>query len=308
MSPESRPQARRSPRLVPHRFRPGVEYLERRDCPAVPTITNFAGQFVSDKTVVLTGNITDSGEKSVVLSISGAGSASAKVALDTYGNGAFKLTLAAVNNSGTFFAQAVDSQSDVSAPVQVTADSGPTLTLSCNQQGGHQVRVTGTLGGPTPGGVTISFSGVIGGSTTTTSSGYFSYTATASALGTITASATVGGASTTAQTTLTNVAPVISGFMSGSTGNTWTFQGSVTDEWAMGLTVRVTVPGSASPLQAVVGSDDCFSVSTILTGTAYGTATAQTTDWWGASSNVAYCSSPYSAPGSASGSAPAGSV
>jgi hypothetical protein len=288
MSIKSRPPARTSRRQVPHRLRPEVERLEQRDCPAGPTITNFAGQIVSDGTVVLTGNITDSGQNAVALSISGAGSASAKVGLDSYGDGEFRLTLDPVDTSGTFFAQAVDSASDVSPQVQTTAGNGPTLTLGCNQQGGHQVRVTGTLGGAAPGGVTINFSGVISGSTTTTSSGYFSYTATASALGGITATAAVGGYSATAQTALTNQAPVITSFLNGTSGNSWTFQGSVLDEWAMGLTVSVTAPGLSSPLQAVVGSDDCFSVSATLSGPAYGSATAQTIDWWGAASNVAY--------------------
>src|SRR5437868_3253977 len=77
MSPKSRLASRRFSHQDAPRIRPEVEFLERRDCPAAPTITNFAGQILSDNSVVLTGNVTDAGEKSVVLSISGAGSSSA---------------------------------------------------------------------------------------------------------------------------------------------------------------------------------------------------------------------------------------
>jgi hypothetical protein len=272
--------------------RPRLERLELRDCPSAvngPEITNFAVRRLSASSVELTGNITDTGQNGLIVFFSGAGSATTKVSLDAYDNGQFDTVLYSVLNLGTFFAEATDSAGNTSAEVTAFANNGPTLTLSCNQMPNRQVRVYGTVRDVDPANATITFSGIISGTTTSNSSGDYVFTASASALGTISATATNTNnvASNTAQTTLNNTAPIISNFTATAAGITWTMAGQVADEWAMGLTVRVGFPGLTSPLQATVGGDDWFSVSTTVTGSPFGTATAQTTDWWGAVSNQA---------------------
>jgi hypothetical protein len=240
--------------------------------------------------VVLTGNITDNYQNAVTLSISGGGSTVTRVPLDINNNGQFSLTLSDVVSLGNFYAQAIDTQKNSSLQVHTVPTSGPTLTLACNQQANRQVRVYGTVSDANPANETVNFSGVISGSTTTDANGNYVFVATASALGTITATATNSGniTSNPAQTTLTNVPPAINNFTATFNGGTsWTFSGQVADEWAMGLTVSVTAPGLQNPVTTTVGLDDMFSVTVNLPGQPYGTATAQTTDWWGATSNLA---------------------
>jgi hypothetical protein len=273
---------------------PGVELLEQRDCPAVATsplhLTNFAGRILSPSSVVLTGNITDSYQNPVTLSISGGGSATMRVPLDVNNNGQFSVTLTNVVSLGNFYAQALDTQNNTSPQVQTVPGNGPTLTLACNQMANRQVRVYGTVSDVNPANETVNFSGVISGSTTTDANGNYVFVATASTLGNITATATNASniTSNTAQTTLSNVAPIIENFTATFNGGTsWTFSGQVLDEWAMGLTVTVTSPGLQTPVTTTVGLDDMFSVTVNLAGQPYGTATAQTTDWWGATSNLA---------------------
>jgi hypothetical protein len=270
-----------------------LESLEQRDCPSFPSsgpqISNFAGRILSSNSVELTGNVSDATKNNVTVVFSGGGSGSTLVALNANDTGAFDVVLSNVVNIGTFFSEAADQSNQVSQQVSVIAGNGPTLTLACNQQANRQVRVFGTVRDVIPANETVTFSGVISGSTTTDANGNFAFAAPASALGNISATATNSNnvTSSSAQTQLTNAAPGISNFWASVTGTTWTMTGQVTDEWAMGLTVNVSFPGLTAPLQATVGADDCFSVSTITSGSPSGMASAQTTDWWGVPSNLA---------------------
>jgi hypothetical protein len=152
-----------------------------------------------------------------------------------------------------------------------------------------QVTVRGFVNNtPSPGGLTVQLSGAVSGSTTTNDSGQFSATLTATALDKIFA-ATADGLSNTAQVMLWDPTPQISNFtvtsyshgmymfsgtVSGNTqGETVTFGGMVVS--TDGQVVTVNSNGSFSFVIQLSGADDTGSV------------TAQATDWWGQTSNLA---------------------
>jgi hypothetical protein len=285
-----RPISRRAADAGKRSARPLVESLEQRDCPAAPTVTNFAARITAANAIVLTGNAHDDHQNTVILEISGGGSIGNQVALDVNNNGQFSITLTSVNTSATFFAEITDDQNVTSPQVQTVPSGTPTLTLACNQQDSQKVHVYGTVNDVNSANLTVSFSGIFSGNTTTDANGNYSFVASASALGNISATTTNRNnvTSNTAQATLTNVAPVIDNFMSSNVGTSWTFTGQVIDEWAMGLTVTLTTPGLQNPFTTTVGLDDTFSVTVTIPGFPVGRATAQTTDWWGVTSGLVY--------------------
>jgi hypothetical protein len=139
--------------------------------------------------------------------------------------------------------------------------------------------------------VTVRFSGVVTGQTTPDGSGNFATVLTASALGEVDAAGlnsqlqTVG----TASGQLTNTPPVIRDFYGvQQPDGSYLFTGTVTDEYAPGLTITFggNIPGMQN--QTVqVASDGTFSFDVQLPANAHGTVSAITTDWWGAPSNQA---------------------
>lgn len=168
----------------------------------------------------------------------------------------------------------------------------PALTLTYNISYGaqHALTITGHVGGmnSSTGGVT--FSGVVAGNAVINANGDFTYQGQATALGAVHAIArdTTGDQSPIVDANVTSAAPSVSNFAAQQgAGNCWTFTGRVTDESAAGLTVRFSGLPSLQGRMAQVQADGTFSITVQLAPGETGTATAQTTDWWGLTSNVA---------------------
>lgn len=178
-----------------------------------------------------------------------------------------------------------------------TNDSGPAISLSISYNQKKSVTLTGHVTDPvsSPAGLTVQFSGKVVGTAVTDANGNFSLTADASALGAINAVVTdaLGNVSDTATVNVTSNAPKISNFgcVEGYL-HIFTFTGTVTDESAPGLTVNFGgSPVSLQGKSVAVKADGTFEFTVQLNGTTSdnGTATAQTTDWWGLTSNLATC-------------------
>jgi hypothetical protein len=162
-------------------------------------------------------------------------------------------------------------------------------SFSVSQAGRHDVLLEGSVSDDGPvSGLAVGFTGVVVGSTSTDADGNFSVVLTASALGTITATATDEGglSSDPSNADLTNLPPTISVTARQVAGGCWIIEGSVSDEWAYGLTVTLS---SSHPLldgvSVEVGSNGGFEFS-ILDPTANlsgATVAASVTDWWGES-------------------------
>jgi hypothetical protein len=280
----ARKRSRRANTARANRVRLSVEGLESRWCPAGPVIGSFSAAAVPGQgnAVVLTGTVSDPGASSLSLTLQGGVSLTTAVS-----NGSFSVQTQA-SALGTIVAQATDnlslSSSQVSTQLAVPA---PTLSFTVSQDGQHNVTVSGQVTAQSPGGLTVTLSGVVTGTATTTSTGSFSWTGTATSLGQVNGAVTdLWGQTGNGTGQLTNTAPSITGFEATYSAGSWTFSGHVNDEYAAGLTVTVySVPGVAN-LSITVGPDDSFSETIVLSPGADGMVTANVTDWWGATSQT----------------------
>ena len=160
---------------------------------------------------------------------------------------------------------------------------------------GTQVTLSGQMTESGSGPVTLTFSGVITGTVTLNGSGPFTVSKNATALGQVSAVAqdSQGENSATAQAQVSCPPPSITGFTAANNyGNVWTFSGTVSDlENPAGLVVQL---GGLTGLTATAtcNSNGQFTVTVTLPYGTTGTATANTTDWWGQSATTAdyYCS------------------
>jgi hypothetical protein len=172
-------------------------------------------------------------------------------------------------------------------------DSSPTLILGVTYNGQNNVTLTGKVADPgaSVAGLTVTITGKVSGSATTDSSGNFSLTASANGLGVVSAvTSNVNGYSNTATVTLSVPPPTISGLTYvESAGQVFTFSGSVGAQTAAGLTVTFGGIPSLAGQTATVAANATFQLIVQLKsdGSDNGTATAQTTDWWGQASNSA---------------------
>jgi hypothetical protein len=172
-------------------------------------------------------------------------------------------------------------------------DSSPILTLSVTYNAKTSVTLSGKVTDDlaSVAGLTVTFSGEAGGSATTDSNGNFSYTTNASGLGVVSAvTSNADGASNTATVTLSVPAPVISNFSAvQQSGYQFVFSGIVGAQTAAGLTITFGGLASLSGQTATVASNGSFQLVVRLRsdGSDNGSATAQTTDWWGQASNIA---------------------
>src|SRR5262249_51294077 len=118
---------------------------------------------------------------------------------------------------------------------------GPVITsFTVHMLTRKSVELDGTVADPHPGSGTVTVGGVMTGAVSTNRDGSFSFTADASSLGTVTAVATDDRSLTSnpAGGQVVSNPPQIDSFYGGvQSGNTWTFQGHVTDESPAGLTV-----------------------------------------------------------------------
>jgi hypothetical protein len=173
-------------------------------------------------------------------------------------------------------------------------DSSPTLTLGVTYNSRNNVSLTGKVtdpGGASVAGLTVTITGKVSGAATTDSNGNFSLTASASGLGVVSAvTSNTDGSSNTATVTLSVPAPTIMNFAAvQQTGYEFMFSGCVGAQTAAGLTVTFGGIPSLAGQTATVAANGIFQFIVQLqsNGSDNGTATAQTTDWWGQASNVA---------------------
>jgi len=170
--------------------------------------------------------------------------------------------------------------------------TAPFISYTHSPAGLHNFLITGHVYDDQPGGLTVQFSGAYSGLTVTGRLGDFCMVIQPKQLGSLFAHVTDGeGLSSEAvQDVLTSAAPTISNFTATHLlGNCWTFSGVVTDELPGGLVVQLGGLPSLEGVATTVGSDGTFSVTVELQQGEEGTATAQTTDWWGQDSNEALC-------------------
>ncbi len=262
-------------------FKPSIESLESRYCPTLHV--TLAAQVLPAHEVQLSGAVTGGNVAGVSLSFSGA--VTGNVTTDSTGNFSYttsQATLGSVSVTGTGTDMA-------SANIAVAAPSFSSLSISYGTQ--RTVTVSGTLVSIDASSRTVSLSGAASASGVTNSSGFFSVTTTATALGMISVSATDlwGQASAPASVMATSTAPVIQNF-SGTSGanNIWTFTGNVVDESAPGLTITFGGIGALVGRTTTVQSNGTFFFTIQLPEGASGAASALTTDWWGQNSQTEF--------------------
>jgi hypothetical protein len=251
---------------------------------AAPSLT-LSIAYGSGRTVTLSGKVTDAAAGGLTVSFTGQVSGSATTNAD--GTYSFTAQAAAL---GTVQASTADAWGQASNTAQVTlASATPRITLSISYGSQRTVTLSGKVTAPSPGGLTVTFTGEVNGSVTTNADGTFSLTTQADGLGTIHASTTDawGQASNCSQVTVKSNKPVINDFQAveGSNG-TWTFSGQVTDESAPGLMVTLSGLPSLTGKTVTVDSTGCFDLTLQLQPGENGTATAQTIDWWGLTSDA----------------------
>jgi hypothetical protein len=259
-----------------------VERLEDRDCPSAPMLSNFTVTPTTGTTVQVSGQVADANPASVQITLGGvmSGSTTANA------QGTFTIT-AQASGLGTVTASGVDGQGLTSNTVegQVTSQNPVIQNLAVSYGAERTVTLTGQVSDETPGGRTVTFTGVVTGTVTTNANGTFSYTTTASGLGNVQA-ITIdpwGLTSAAAQLTLTRDAPVITSFqIVQQYGTTWVVSGHVQDASPSGL---VVVLGGLPCLQGVNAPVDGlgnFNIEVTIPVAQEGmTATADVTNWWG---------------------------
>jgi hypothetical protein len=287
LAPFRRPRHQSQHAARPRRVSLTLEALEDRYCPATPAapqITLTAQPLNSGRLVELAGTVTDSDPATVTITFSGVVSAS------TTANASGSFDCAAqASGLGTVSAVGADTLGLTSNTAQATITSAaPTLTLAIAYGAQRTITLSGQVTDAQAGACTVQFTGVATGSTTTNADGTYRLTVSASQLGTVQAVAQDpwGQKSAAAQLSVTSAAPSITNFQAiRGTLNVWTFQGQVTDESAQGLVVRFGGLPSLAGYTATVRSDGWFYLTVELPDGEQGTASAQTTDWWGLDSN-----------------------
>jgi hypothetical protein len=277
------------PRRLVARRRPSVrlalEPLEARDCPSTLAITSFTATTLAPHSVRLSGTVTDDNPASVVLTFGGAMAGS--TAADANGNFTYTGYAARL---GTIMVSAIDSQWHLFGSSTNITDVTPALTLSLAYSARNNVILSGQVTADGPGGLAVTFTGVVSGSTTTNSDGTFKVTLPASRVGQVQATVTDGWGqiSNAVGATVTSAPPSILNFQAELvSGTTWVFTGSVSDEYAAGLTVQFGGLPSLEGKSVAVGDDGTFSFTVILAPGEEGMATALCTDWFGLQSNLA---------------------
>ena len=287
--------SRRKPATVARqRGRLSLERLEPRECPAFigpgnplpPSITWFSAQVLPGHMARLSGVVSDSSPSGCSVTFSGA--ASGSTGCDGGGDFSYMTSSA---NLGKVFAVARDGAGLWSEPVRTFISvPPPVVSLSLTYGSETTVTLSGQVTDLDASSLAVTFTGVVSGSVAVNSDGTFSLTTTATGLGTVQASTTDlwGQGSNVAQVTVSASPPSITGFSATYIGNnTWTFSGTVTDQTPAGLSVQLGGVSGVAGQTATVAADGSFSVTVQLASGVSGTATAQTTDWWGLQSNVA---------------------
>jgi len=168
-------------------------------------------------------------------------------------------------------------------------EAAPTISLSVTYLTGRMVTLSGQVTADAPGGLTVNFTGKVVGSVVTNADGTFSGTFQATALGLDAATTTDahGLVSNTATVVLASNPPTITNFTGmANLSNIWVFSGTVNAPSPAGLVITFGGLPSLAGKTAVVQADGTFQLTVQLQPGESGTATAQTTDWWGQNSDV----------------------
>jgi hypothetical protein len=283
-------RSRRERPVAVRRFaRPRLEALEDRYCPSGngdPSIT-LAATVLPNHVAQLSGVVSNFPSLAGV-TVTFSGAAAGSTTTDLTGHYSWQTSTASL---GQVSAVGTDSHSNTSNTATATlAVAAPNITLTVTYGSQRNITLSGQVTGIDVANVTVTFTDEATGTTTTDANGNFSFSTTATARGKVSAKTTDlwGQNSNTAKVTLTSNAPTITQFTAiHDSGNVWTFEGLVTDESAAGLTVTLGGTPSLQGVEATVGSDGFFYCTVTLQPDEFGTATAQTTDWWGLNSNVA---------------------
>ena len=223
------------------------------------------------------------------MNVAFSGAATGQTTTDSAGNFLMQTQSASL---GTVSAVGTDTQGQTSsAASSLITDTAPNLTLSITCGPRRMVTLSGTLTDVDQGGLMVTFSGMVpaGSTTTTNSDGSFSLTVQATGLGSIQATTTDlwGLASNAAQVAVTDNPPIIFNFQAiQGPYNLWTFSGQVADQSPAGLVVNLWGVGTITAT-ATVQADGTFSVTLVIPPYFWGTMCAETTDWYGLSSNIA---------------------
>ena len=267
-------------------YRPRIDELEERCCPADCHITLNA-LVLPNHLVQLSGTV--SGGLIADLQVQFTGTVDGVTTTDTNGNFSYTTSNASL---GTVYATGLNNGQQSTDTAQATiAVAAPALSLSISYGAQHNVTLSGQLTDLDAGNQSISISGVAAGTPVTDSSGNFSLTTTASALGEVDATETDlwGQASNTAIVMVSSTAPVIQDFAAvNSIGNIWTFTGRVVDNHPEGLTIRFGGIAGLVGQTVTVRADGTFCFTCMLPAGTHGTASAITTGWWGLDSDPVY--------------------
>jgi hypothetical protein len=268
---------RKSSPVRPRRSPLLLEALESRYTPAAPTLTLNA-QALAYHLVQLSGMMSDSVPGGATVSFSGA--ASGTTATDPTGHFSYLTSNASL---GQVDAVALDRFGQLSNTATTNISvSAPAITLNYTYGTGGMITLFGTVTDIDAGWRTVTFSGALNTTVTTRSDGSFSLT-TQTGIGNIQATAMDlwGLTSAAAQVSINPTPPVITDF-TGVQGanNCWTFSGKVTAQEPAGMMVALDgLPDLHTVAQ--VKPDGTWSVTVQLAMGEKGTATANTTDWWG---------------------------
>jgi hypothetical protein len=165
----------------------------------------------------------------------------------------------------------------------------PAITLQVQYLQQNNIVLSGRVTDESPAGLTVSFTGLYAGSCVTGSDGSFSKSVAVSATGSVGASTrdNLNQASNIALAMVSTNAPAIVNFQAvNQIDNIWVISGHVVDESAANLVVYLNGLG-LSNVAVQVGADGNFSYTTELAADVSGVLTAQTTDWFGVSSQTA---------------------
>jgi len=269
-------RARRPPLLL--------EALESRYTPAVPTLMLNAQALVGHL-VQLSGAMMDPLPGGGTVTFSGA--ASGTTVTDPSGHFSYLTSNASL---GQVSAVGVDLLGQLSNTATANISvSPPSITLNFTYGTGGNITLSGTVADIDAGVRPVTFSGVVNTTVTTRPDGSFSLTTHTTGVGAIQATTMDlwGLTSAAAQVSINPTPPVITDF-NGIQGanNCWTFSGKVTAQEPAGMMVALDGLPSLHTV-AQVQADGTWSVTVQLAMGEKGTATANTTDWWGQEANEA---------------------
>jgi hypothetical protein len=159
----------------PRRFRPALEKLETRDCPAGPVITLSVVHY-QQRWIQLSGQVTESGSSVNGLTVTISGEATGTT--QTGPNGSYSLMLQA-SALGDVHATTVDGSGQASNNAVVTLTSNaPTIADFTATQNGTLWTFTGEVVDASPAGETVTFGGLSqlqGKTVTVGSNGWFTF-------------------------------------------------------------------------------------------------------------------------------------